>query len=75
MNESQRATQHEEPKVVRAWRWKLRTYAVTQDFGSGPVVDTLKTTCAIRALRRVDLIPGAKVKVSIPIIVQARRAS
>ena len=65
---------NETARIIRAWRWRRRDYAVTQALPSGPVTDVVRTCSSLRALRRVALIRGATVRVNVPIIVHARRA-
>lgn len=62
-----------EPKVVRAYRFRRRAYTITQNLAEGPVVEVVESTSAIRALRRVDLVPGAKVCVLVPVVTHVRR--
>jgi len=58
-----------EIRVVRAWHWRLLPFTITQGFEGC----TVKAFSAIGALRKVTLIPGAKVKVWVPVIVSQKR--
>lgn len=59
----------EPAEVVRAFRWRAIPHTVIQ----GQDGETVKATSVIKALRKVRLEPGAKVKVFVPAIVHARR--
>jgi hypothetical protein len=59
--------------TVHAYRFRRRDYTITQDAGRGQVVDVINSTAAIRALRKARLMPGAKVSIRVPMIVQGKR--
>lgn len=60
--------------VVKAWRWRRYQWRIVQHIATGAVVDEVRNHSSLRALRKVDLMPGAMVKVYVPAIVHQKRA-
>lgn len=55
---------------MKNWRRRRRDYQITQD----GVTDVVNASSALRALRMLPLVPGARVKVHVHLIVKPVRA-